>query len=64
MEFNDNYFNITDETIINFYRKNNLDFIEMNHIFINILKNLSSNIKNTVFQQSLNQKLTSELMIF
>ena len=64
MEFNDNYFNITDETIINFYRKNNLDFIEMNHIFINILKNLSSNIKNTVFQQSLNQKLTSELNDF
>ena len=44
MELTDNYISVTDETILAFYRENKLDFIEMNHIFINILKNLSSNI--------------------
>ena len=36
MELTDNYISVTDETILAFYRENKLDFIEMNHIFINI----------------------------
>jgi len=49
MEFADNYIKITDETIISYYKGNPaLDFVTMNHIFIDILKNLSTNLTDTV----------------
>jgi len=49
MEFADNYIKITDETIISYYKGNPaLHFVTMNHIFIDILKNLSTNLTDTV----------------
>jgi hypothetical protein len=59
MEFKDNYIKITDETILAFYRENNnLDFVSMNHIFIDILKSLSSNLSNTI-NSTINSKVLS-----
>ena len=40
---------ITDPTIISYYKENpNLDFVTINLFFIDILKNLSSNLSNTI----------------
>jgi len=40
---------INDEVIVSYYRENpNIDIVVMNHIFIDILKNLSSNLSNTI----------------
>ena len=59
MEFKDNYIKITDETILAFYRENNnLDFVAMNHIFIDILKSLSSNLSTTI-NSTINFKVLS-----
>jgi hypothetical protein len=59
MEVKENYFKITDETILGFYRENNnLDFVAMNHIFIDILKSLSSNLSNTI-NSTINSKVLS-----
>ena len=59
---------VKDQTIIAFYKENsNLDFITMNHIFIDIIKNLSSNlsanVENTLSSQILNavKELKGEL---
>ena len=50
---------ITDETIISFYKSNpNLDIISMNHIFIEILKNLSTNLSSTI-HSTMNSKILS-----
>ena len=59
MEFKDTYIKITDDTILAFYRENiNLDFVAMNHIFIDILKSLSSNLSNTI-NSTINSKVLS-----
>ena len=59
MESQENSITITDETIISFYKSNpNLDIISMNHIFIEILKNLSTNLSNTI-QSTTNSKILS-----
>jgi hypothetical protein len=59
MEVKDNYIKITDETILAFYRENNnLDFVAMNHIFIDILKSLSSNLSSTI-NSTINSKVLS-----
>lgn len=59
MEAKQHSITITDETIISFYKSNpNLDIISMNHIFIEILKNLSSNLSNTI-QSTMNSKILS-----
>ena len=50
MEFKDKYIKITDETILAFYKENTgLDFVAMNHIFINILNSLSTNLSENTF---------------
>lgn len=54
-------FVISDNVILTFYNENpNLDFIVMNHIFIDILKKLSTNLDETV-NTSINSKLLSTL---
>jgi len=59
MESQENSITITDETIISFYKSNpNLDIVSMNHIFIEILKNLSTNLSNTI-QSTTNSKILS-----
>ena len=59
MEVKDTYIKITDETILAFYRENNnLDFVAMNHIFIDILKSLSSNLSSTI-NNTINYKVLS-----
>ena len=59
MEFKDTYIKITDETLLAFYRENkNLDFLAMNHIFIDILKSLSTNLSNTI-NDTMNSKVLS-----
>ena len=59
METQDNSITITDETIISFYKSNpNLDIVSMNHIFIEILKNLSTNLSNTI-HSTMNSKILS-----
>ena len=59
MEVKDTYIKITDETILAFYRENNnLDFVAMNHIFIDILKSLSSNLSKTI-NSTINSKVLS-----
>ena len=59
MEVKDTYIKITDETILAFYRENNnLDFVAMNHIFIDILKSLSSNLSSTI-NNTINSKVLS-----
>lgn len=50
-----------DQTIIAFYNENpNLDFITMNHIFIDILKKLSTNLNETI-TNNINQKILTTL---
>jgi hypothetical protein len=45
----ENSITITDEAIISFYKQNpNLDIVTMNHVFIEILKSLSSNLSETL----------------
>ena len=59
MEVKVTYIKITDETILAFYRENNnLDFVAMNHIFIDILKSLSSNLSSTI-NNTINSKVLS-----
>jgi hypothetical protein len=59
MEFNENSITITDETIVSFYKTNtNLDIVSMNHIFIEILKNLSTNLSSTI-NSTMNSKILS-----
>ena len=59
MEPQENSITITDETIISFYKSNpNLDIVSMNHIFIEILKNLSTNLSNTI-HSTMNSKILS-----
>jgi hypothetical protein len=48
---------ITDEVIVSYYRENtNIDIVTMNHIFIDILKNLSSNLSTTI-NTTINSKI-------
>lgn len=50
---------VTDETIITYYKENpHLDFVVMNHIFISILKKLSSNLTDTI-NTTINSKILS-----
>jgi len=50
---------ITDEVIISYYRENpQIDIVTMNHIFIDILKNLSSNLSTTI-NTTINSKILS-----
>ena len=59
MELKENHILITDETILSFYRDNsNLNFVTMNHIFIDVLKSLSSNLSNTI-NSTMNSKILS-----
>jgi hypothetical protein len=48
---------VSDPTILSFYKSNpNLDFIAMNHIFIDILKSLSTNLSSTI-TSTINSKI-------
>jgi len=48
---------VSDPTILSFYKSNpNLDFISMNHIFIDILKSLSTNLSSTI-TSTINSKI-------
>jgi hypothetical protein len=59
MEFVDDHIKITDEAIISYYRENtNIDIVTMNHIFIEILKSLSSNLSSTI-NTTINSKILS-----
>jgi hypothetical protein len=50
---------ITDEVIVSYYRENpQIDIVAMNHIFIDILKNLSSNLSTTI-NTTINSKILS-----
>ena len=50
---------ITDETILSYYRENShIDIITMNHILIDILKNLSSDLTKTM-NSTINSKILS-----
>lgn len=52
---------VKDQTIIAFYKENpNLNFVTMNHIFIDILKKLSTNLNETI-TNNINQKILSTL---
>lgn len=57
MDFNSDHITIYDKDIIAFYTENNnLNFVSMNHIFIDILKSLSSDLSNTI-NNSVNSKV-------
>jgi len=57
MEFTDDKIIITDENIISFYRdNNNLNFLSMNYILIDILKKLSINLNETL-NNTMNYKI-------
>ena len=59
MEIQNETIMITDETIISFYKTNtNLDIVSMNHIFIEILKSLSTNLSSTI-NSTINSKILS-----
>lgn len=52
---------ITDDTIISFYRENpQIDIVSMNHVFIDILKKLSTNLNETLVN-SVNTKILNTL---
>ena len=52
---------ITDESIISFYRENpKIDIVNMNHVFIDILKKLSTNLNETLVN-SVNTKILNTL---
>jgi hypothetical protein len=56
LEQNENII-VSDPTILSFYKSNpNLDFIAMNHIFIDILKSLSTNLSSTI-TSTINSKI-------
>ncbi len=58
--FNDRII-VTDQTILNFYNDNpNLNFITMNHILIDILKGLSTNLNETI-TNNINHKILNSL---
>lgn len=49
MEIQEHSITIKDETIVSFYKTNtNIDIVSMNHIFIEILKKLSTNLSSTI----------------
>ena len=51
---------ITDQTIIAFYNENpNLDIVQMNHVFIDILKKLSINLNDTLTNTVQNKILST-----
>lgn len=51
---------VKDQTIIAFYKENpNLNFVTMNHIFIDILKKLSTNLNETITNNINNKILTT-----
>lgn len=59
MEKRNNQIVITDDIIISYYRENpNIDIVTMNHIFIDILKNLSNNLSTTI-NSTINSKILS-----
>ena len=59
MEKRNNQIVITDDIIISYYRENpNIDIVTMNHIFIDILKNLSTNLSTTI-NSTINSKILS-----
>jgi hypothetical protein len=59
MEKQTDFITITDEAIVSYYRENtNIDIVTMNHIFIDILKNLSSNLSTTI-NSTINSKILS-----
>jgi hypothetical protein len=59
MEIQKNSIVITDEVIVSYYRENpQIDIVAMNHIFIDILKNLSSNLSTTI-NTTVNSKILS-----
>lgn len=59
MEIQSNTIIIKDEHIVSYYRENpNIDIVTMNHIFIDILKNLSSNLSSTI-NSTINTKILS-----
>jgi len=59
MEMQLNSITITDEVIVSYYRENtNIDIVTMNHIFIDILKNLSTNLSSTI-NTTINSKILS-----
>jgi len=59
MDIQEHSITITDETIVSFYKTNtNLDIVSMNHIFIEILKNLSTNLSSTI-NSTINSKILS-----
>ena len=50
---------ITDEVIISYYRENpHIDIVTMNHVFIDILKSLSTNLSATI-NSTINSKILS-----
>ena len=52
---------ITDDTIISFYRENpQIDIVSMNHVFIDIIKKLSTNLNETLVN-SVNTKILNTL---
>jgi len=52
---------VTDQYILDFYRENScLDFTTMNHILIDILKKLSTNLNETI-SNNINEKILSTL---
>ena len=59
MEVAQDSITITDPLIVSYYRENtNIDIVTMNHIFIDILKNLSSNLSTTI-NSTINSKILS-----
>jgi hypothetical protein len=59
MEIQEHSITIKDETIVSFYKTNtNLDIVSMNHIFIEILKKLSTNLSSTI-NSTINSKILS-----
>jgi hypothetical protein len=58
-KFFENHIQIHDKSIVAFYKDNpTLDIVSLNHIFIDIIKNLSSNLSNTI-NTNINSKILS-----
>ena len=59
MEINSTSITITDENIVSYYNENpHINIVIMNHIFIDILKKLSSNLTDTI-NTTINSKILS-----
>ena len=59
MEITTNSITITDATIVSYYKENaSIDIITMNHILIDILRKLSSNLSETI-NTSMNGRILS-----